>query len=411
LPTRTNAALRADDLDRLLDEAEEQDVSQHESQRDVSEARGTIGATHGPAQLGAGVSTSAEHLADRTRTFRQRKLEVLERHLADYKSALIDGVARCRTRHFALIVDDFYLLAPSVQPDVIDYLHRLLRGTGGYLKIGTIRHRTKLIRYDNGQTIGVEPRQDVETIDLDRTFENVDQTAAYLSEMLNSMGAEVGVDDASARYLSPDALFQLTLCSGGVPRDFLNIFVEGVIAARSAGATRWLTPMHIYKGAARESYLTKLRNFREDAGGDVAPLERLFQDLMYFCLKEKRKTAFLISQYEAQADPEGHELIQELMDFKLVHVIEANTSAASGRPGRYEAYTLDFSAFVEPRRRGIEIVEFWKTDDSHRRRGVREAPVYDLARARAAAEAPTDADAGAAAESLDAELGLETSDE
>jgi len=99
------------------------------------------------------------------------------------------------------------------------------------------------------------------------------------------------------------------------------------------------------------------------------------------------------------------------MDFKLVHVIEANTSAASGRPGRYEAYTLDFSAFVEQRRRGIEIVEFWKTDDSHRRRGVREAPVYDLARARAAAEAPTDADAGAAAESLDAELGLETSDE
>ena len=79
--------------------------------------------------------------------------------------------------------------------------------------------------------------------------------------------------------------------------------------------------------------------------------------------------------------PHEHDLIQQLMDFKLVHVVEPDTSAASGRPGRYEAYTLDFSLFMEPRRRNIEIVEFWKIDSSRRRQGLREAPIYPLVRA------------------------------
>ena len=66
------------------------------------------------------------------------------------------------------------------------------------------------------------------------------------------------------------------------------------------------------------------------------------------------------------------------MDFKLIHVIESDTSAASGRSGRYEAYTLDFALFMEPRLRGIEHIEFWKTDDQRRRVGVERLPSIHL---------------------------------
>ena len=68
------------------------------------------------------------------------------------------------------------------------------------------------------------------------------------------------------------------------------------------------------------------------------------------------------------------------MDFKLIHLIDESTSAASGRPGRFEAYTLDFALFMEPRRRNIEIVRFWETDDQRRRVRLREAPDYPLGR-------------------------------
>lgn len=36
---------------------------------------------------------------------------------------------------------------------------------------------------------------------------------------------------------------------------------------------------------------------------------------------------------------------------------------------------------MEPRKRNIEIVSFWETDDQRRRVKLREAPIYDLTRA------------------------------
>jgi hypothetical protein len=107
-------------------------------------------------------------------------------------------------------------------------------------------------------------------------------------------------------------------------------------------------------------------------------------DLVEFCLNEKKTTAFLVSKEDEGEYPAVHELLKQLMDFKLVHLVEPSTSAASGRPGRYEAYTLDFSLFMEPRRRYIEIVRFWETDNQRRRVRLREAPIYDLGRGEAA---------------------------
>ena len=41
-----------------------------------------------------------------------------------------------------------------------------------------------------------------------------------------------------------------------------------------------------------------------------------------------------VSQSEVGSHEVEHEVIQQLMDFKLIHVIEPDTSAASGRTGR-----------------------------------------------------------------------------
>lgn len=374
-PARLNNELRM--LRALLDEAEVAEVSREVGERSSSSAGVRLGA--GGTTVDAGLF--AEEAARRTTAFTSKKIENLERHLKDYKSALVEALRESRFEHIAVIVDDFYLIDAHRQPDVIDYMHRLLRGTDFYLKVGTVRHRTALVRHEGSQTVGVELAQDVEEINLDQTFEDIDATRRYLTRMLDSMAAKVGLEDLSqSGVISDDALLQLTLASGGVPRDFLNIFVEAVNAARDNGWKR-LTPKSIYKGAGRVSYRTKLTSLREDAGTEATGLEKVLSDLTTYCLKEKRKTAFLVSQDDATTYKDVHELIQQLMDFKLIHVIEPDTSAASGRPGRYEAYALDLSLFMEPRLRNIEHVEFWKIDEQRRRRGLREAPVYSLERA------------------------------
>jgi hypothetical protein len=367
------------ELRSLLDSAEEADVVSHDSREESQSAKVTLSAS--PAATADGQAGSKATTAT-TQTFRAKKLDVLERHLRDYKSTLqmataVPGEFTC------VVVDDFYLLAPESQPDVLDYLHRLLRDTHLYLKIATVRHRTTLVR-NQPQTVGVELSQDVEAIDLDRTLEDLRSTQAFLTEMLDSLGQRVGYHHLSAELFNPEALEALTLASGGVPRDFLTILTHAVEAGIATGNTRWLTPTLVNKGASQLAWQTKRGGMREDASGDTAALERLLTDLLAFCLREERKTAFLIAKDDAQKLPEMFERIQQLMDFKLIHIVEPDTSAASGRGGRFAAYTLDFSFFMEPRRRNIEIVEFWKVDDQRRRRGIREAPVYPLVRAQEA---------------------------
>lgn len=402
---RSPLASQIAELRKLLDQAERVEVVEDQGQSDRVDAGGRVGARGIVVKADARSETSAR----RRTTYVEQKVEYLERHLSDYKVALQDAVHRSGFSHATVLVDDFYLLHPSVQPEVVDVLHRLFRGTNVYMKVGTIRHRTSLTRYE-GRTIGVELYQDVEELDLDQTFEDVDRTKDYLQRMLDSLAERVGLPNISAWVFNPDGLLQLTLASGGVPRDFLTIFVEALEAARSRGETRWLTPKVIFKGAGRLSYRTKLSNLREDAGSDATDIERVFQDLIRFCIKEKRKTAFLVPQDEVAEYPREHELIKQLMDFKLIHVVEADTSAASGRPGRYEAYTLDFSLFMEPRLRGLEHVEFWKFDAEHRKRGTREAPVYSLARAQAARYADELTSTEQVVEDIERTIGVEADD-
>lgn len=370
---RNDVQIYIDELRKLLKKADESQVVEQEN----LEKGANAGMQYGPVSFSGSGTISQGKQSE----FLEQKLDSLERNLTDYKKALTKSLNSSKFKNSYILIDDFYLLPRNRQPDVIDYLHRLFRGTDFYLKIGTVRHRTSLIR-NIKQTIGVKLRQDVEEINLDRTLEDLDATSDYLSKMLDSMASSLGIEDASTNLFNQQGFESLVLASGGVPRDFLNIFVEAINSSLSTGKSRWLTPTHIWKGASRLSYRTKLSNLRSDTSSEATKLEQIFRDLFHFCIQEKKKTAFLISQEESQKYPEIHELILQLMDFKLIHVIEPDTSAAAGRKGRFEAYTLDFSLFMEPRKRNIDIVEFWKYDEKARRVGVREAPAYNLHQAK-----------------------------
>lgn len=370
------------ELKELLDQPESADVST----RTAAEGKTEIGMDGKMRGAALKAKRTSGRAVETTQKFVGRKLDYLERHLQDYKTVLRDAVNKPGNCVYVL-VDDFYLIDKQLQPDVVDYLHRLLRGTSAYLKLATIRHRTILRRHES-QTIGVELSQDIEEISLDKTFEDFESTNHYLHAMLDEMVRAVAPGLQVSGLFNADAGRALTLVSGGVPRDFLNIFVEALELSVRAGKKDRLTPTFVYKAAAALSYKSKLANLKEDAGYDSDALERLFADLVAFCLGEKKKTVFLINHADAQAHSIEQELLQQLMDFKLIHLVGSNTSAASGRAGRFAAYTLDFSIFMEPRRRGIEIVEFWNTDEGRRTVGMRESPEYSLDRASRAVAGP-----------------------
>lgn len=363
------------DLRKLLNQAETRKV-QHEEKKETKYAASG-------KKLGFGGSADRSDSYGTLSEFEENKLDTLERHLTDYKTAIEAEINKIRYEACFILLDDFYLIKRDRQPDVLDYIHRLVRGTDYYLKVATIRHRTDLIRHES-QTIGVELNQDVEEINLDRTLEDLSSPSEYLGRILNSMAKDVGLENAKEILFNQNAFEKLVIASGGVPRDFLTIFVNSIDNAIAAGRTDHLTPTNIWKAGSSFSYRSKLKALRNDVNTESSNLESVFRDIMRFCIQEKKRTCFLISQNEAQENSNYHEIVLQLMDFKLIHVIEPDTSAASGRKGRFEAYTLDFSLFMEPRKRGIEIIEFWNFDEGGRRIGVRESPTYHLERVESA---------------------------
>ena len=83
-----------------------------------------------------------------------------------------------------------------------------------------------------------------------------------------------------------------------------------------------------------------------------------FQKLQHFCLNRANCNCFLLDQEEKGKEVE---LVHELVDLKLVHLVRSRVTV-SKRQGRiYEAYMLDLSQYAGARkRRGLQIVEFWK---------------------------------------------------
>jgi hypothetical protein len=340
------------------------------------------GLTKGPLQLGGGNDKDDSASIQEIRQSDDQKIRHVDGRLADYKAVIQEEISHTGAPYGVFIIDDLYLINPEYHAEVVDYLHRLLRDTDLYLKIGTIKHRTRISK-TAGIRYGVQAYQDVDTFNLDQTLEDLDRTSAYLEEMLRRLGAQVGLEDAPT-VMSEEARKDLVLLSGGVPRDYLNIFVDGLQRARGLAGRVRVTPTDLRKAALSFSQESKFDDLRNASGNDAPGLETLFVDIVKFCLTETRKTAFLIAKDHIDAHSDMHELVLQLMDFKLIHLVDESTSAASGRPGRYEAYTLDFALFMEPRRRNIEIVKFWETDDQRRRVRMREAPVYGLDRAATA---------------------------
>lgn len=66
-------------------------------------------------------------------------------------------------------LDDFYHMPRSMQPHVIDYVHRLCKDVPLYFKVATLRHATTLYADRGGQPTGAQERHDYLPINVDFT--------------------------------------------------------------------------------------------------------------------------------------------------------------------------------------------------------------------------------------------------
>jgi len=299
--------------------------------------------------------------------YRRSKIDFLHRHILDHQS-LFRSLGKLSGGDSYLFIDDLYHIRRTDQAKVIDYFHRIAKEHGLWLKIGTIRHRTRWYIHGDPPT-GMKIGDDADEIDLDLTLEKYTLAKDFLVRILTNFATAAGVGSLGT-FLTDGALDRLVLASGGVARDFLSISRRSVDVARERGGGHRGEKVGVedVNVAAGEYDSAKREEFKRDTLDDNTPLEDEFQRLCQFCLDSNNTNCFLLDkeQYGSEVD-----LIHELVDLKLIHLARSRVTI-SGRRGRiYEAYMLDLSQYAGSRkRRELQMVEFWRPDSKEALRKI-----------------------------------------
>lgn len=253
-----------------------------------------------------------------------------------------------------IFIDDFYLLDRTLQPQLADYLFSSLRDVDGWLKFTSIEKITK--PFDVNTRTGLEIGHDANKMTLDITLENTKAAQDFLESMIVGFIESAGISSLMS-IASRQSLGRLVLASGGVPRDYMNLFSRAIKEARidRAESAQRIGVQDVTKGAKNASQDKKQDLEQDIEKGDAQELIGFLDKLSGF-VKGKEYTYFLVNK--DQKSSSAYTVLMKLVDSRFVHLISESFSDKHRTGVRYEAYTLDLSEFADTRlQRKLNILD------------------------------------------------------
>jgi len=314
--------------------------------------------------LGGSISASKSQTREvtRTETITTNKAEYLERALVDFRQ-LISSAADTLSGGF-IFVDDLYLISRSDQPRVLGYLHRLLKDSGLYLKIGSIRYATN--NYSPGDPpVGMQEGHDALEVALDKQFNYYGSTKAFLERILEQLATKAEVDHS--RLYTDGALDRLMLASGGVARDYLRLARSAIEEARSRGPSTKTGSTRIIvedvNAAAGKIAPSKFEDLRNDAPEEADALQVRVIDLTNFC-RERKSAYFLVDIQDSALMDE----LRALQHLRFAHLLFQSETIPDRRSQRFNVYLLDIAQLSF--QRATQGVDFdgWQHREQRRNR-------------------------------------------
>jgi Cdc6-like AAA superfamily ATPase len=270
-----------------------------------------------------------------------------------------------------VVLDDFYHIRLADQPEVLAYLHQVVKELDIYLKICGVKHR--LNPYEDGDPpVGMQPDHDADQFALEATLERFDSTKGFLEKVLAGITEKVNLDlDV---LITDGGRERLVLASGGVARDYLSA-VRGALrnaTERPASGTRIrnkITAEDVAR-AASALYEQKQEELKKDAGEEAEALRLRLSEIIDFAVETNRTNVLLVEATKLQEEAWGKQ-IQGLVDLRLLHKVETLSTKRGGETyaGRkFTAFTLDLAAWTSTRSERIAPMDFWKTSEKQKMR-------------------------------------------
>ena len=297
-----------------------------------------------------------------------------------------------------LVLDDFYHIPLNDQPEVLAYLHQVVKGLDIYLKVCGVRHRLKPFS-DGNPPVGLQPGHDASTISLDITLERFAAAKGFLERVLSGVCAPAGVDIED--LLTDGGRERLVLGSGGVARDYLSLTQRALRhsnerASNQSRPHNRITAEDVNQAAA-ELYGEKQEELRHDAGEESEALRNRLSDVVRVCVEQRSTNVFLVEVTKLQEEQWGKE-IQALTDLRFFYRIGTLSTKRGGEtyPGRkFAAFTLDLSVWTGARSEQIRPIRFWEPEGGQQ---IREPNLIYIPASGVASGAPTTAAAPLIAE-------------
>lgn len=344
-------------------------------------ARGGIRKKVGHAaevDVGGGVSRSSGREETRSARVEESKMDGLLSAAVLIRSALENAQKHLGGETMLLVLDDFYHVPYDAQPDVLAYLHQIVKNLGIYLKVCGVRHRIQPF-VEGDPPRGLQPDQDAGEVSLDITLARFPAAQTFLEKILTAICEPVGT--SLDQLLSDGGRRRLVLGSGGVARDYLNLTQKALRIANE----REENPSRLHNRisaedvneAAADMASQKQDDLRRDASTDADKLRARLTDIVKFCLDVNKTNVFLVEGPNLQEAEWGTE-IQALADLRFIHQI-GNISVQTGkyRGKKFAGFTLDLSNYTSTRsERSITQIEFWTTAGKQSVR--RSSLIYEL---------------------------------
>jgi hypothetical protein len=297
-----------------------------------------------------------------TQVVESTKEEYLERALVDFRRLLSQAAELCQGGF--IFVDDLYLIKRDDQPLVLGYLHRLLKDTGFWLKIGSIRYLTTTYRAGD-QPVGMQVAHDAHEVALDQGVRLLGRTQVFLEKILNNLAHNASVD--LDRLLSEGSRERLVLASGGVARDYLRLTAGAIEQAQNRGITPKSGTNRVIVEDVNEAAGTiapsKLDDMKRDAPELAARLRALVVNLTEFC-RQTQCAYFLIDAQDRQLS----DSMDALQHLRFAYLLDESETVPDRASQRFNVWLLDIAELSAQRATQQMDFDGWQKREKRRNR-------------------------------------------
>jgi hypothetical protein len=277
-------------------------------------------------------------------------------------------IAESSDDHGLIFLDDFYYVAQADQPKVLDFIHRAVKGSGFFLKVGGLGTRLQPFK-DGDPPLGMQVGHDISRLALDVNLTDFNTAKRFLESVVEGILRPVGV--SVKELLTDDARDRMVLASGGaVARDYITLLkgaLEKAIERLSQDRTLAqddsirVRTVDVQKTMSLLTTLREEDSFKVDALSDADALRERWRDISRFT--KKADTVFILVPQAVLDDRQLGREINQLEQLRLLHRIKettANSVKWKGVP--MVAYMTDLGAAAQQRLR-IDIPQFWRSND------------------------------------------------